>query len=78
MDSATTRMVRCFQAVFPDLNETEIRQATAVSVSTWDSVATVTLVSVVEEEFGIEISLDDVEQVMSFNALLKQATLETQ
>jgi acyl carrier protein len=35
-------------------------------VATWDSLATVTLVSVLEEEFGVAIAPEDYENMISF------------
>ena len=52
MPEIRERLIHCFQAVFPDLSESEAAHATAQGVAGWDSVATVTLTAVVEEEFG--------------------------
>jgi acyl carrier protein len=35
-------------------------------VAAWDSLATMTLVSVIEEEFGVAVSPEDYESVASF------------
>lgn len=40
--------------------------ASITSVSEWDSVAAISLVVVVEEEFGTEISPDEIENLISF------------
>jgi acyl carrier protein len=40
----------------PDLSRDEILRADAASVAAWDSLATVTLIAVIEEEFGVEIA----------------------
>jgi acyl carrier protein len=61
------RMMRCFATVFPDLDESAIRRAAMGVTDGWDSVATVTLINVVEEEFGIEVDLDAVEEMVSFD-----------
>lgn len=66
MDDTSQRLTRCFAALFPGLNENEIQTATRESVSTWDSVATVTLVNIVEEEFDIRIYFEEVEKLSSF------------
>ena len=79
MDNVETRLSRCFSVIFPDLNEKDIRNATMENVADWDSVATVTLINVVEEDFDIQIALEDVEEVTSFRQLLdylKNRTLE--
>jgi len=61
------RLIRCFAAVFPELTPAQIVAATPTSVQAWDSVATITLTTVVEEEFGIPV--DDVEMAASFETL---------
>lgn len=65
-----TRLVKCFAAVFPDLDERDIPRASPASVGSWDSLASVTLVSVLEEEFGVDIPPDDVEHLVSFDLVL--------
>ena len=70
MDNVETRLCRCFSVIFPGLNEKDMRNATMENVEDWDSVATVTLINVVEEDFGIQIALEDVEEVTSFRQFL--------
>jgi acyl carrier protein len=70
MDNAEARLVRCFQVNFPALDEQQVRHASTASVDTWDSVAMVTLINLVEEEFGIQIDLEDVEKMVSFDQFL--------
>ncbi len=64
------RLERCFAAVFPDLPPAELRQADAEKVPAWDSMATVTLMAVVNEEFGRDLDLDQVEPLRSFESML--------
>ena len=64
------RLVACFSAVLPDLTAEQVRQASANSSGDWDSVATVTLIAVVEEEFGITIGIEDPAQFDSFQGFL--------
>jgi acyl carrier protein len=70
MDSTTQRLSRCFIAVFPAVDPRQLKAADPGTVDGWDSVATVTLVTVIEEEFHIEIDSDDIEYVLSFSAAL--------
>ena len=42
----------------------------ADTVAAWDSVANMTLLAVVEEEFGLSVFADDLERLDSFDALL--------
>ena len=69
MNDVTPRLVRCFQAVFPDLPEAELPQATQDSVRTWDSVAMITLVNVIDEEFNVQLDLEQLDQLNSFESL---------
>ena len=74
MDEREVRLKRCFQVIFPDLTEERIGEASKSNVAEWDSVAMVTLINVVEEEFGIQIDLSDVEQLLSFREFLSYLT----
>jgi acyl carrier protein len=69
------RLLRCFRAVFPDLSEEELERASQTSLASWDSVNTVTLMTLVEEEFGIQFAPEDIEDLSSFGLFL--AELET-
>jgi acyl carrier protein len=70
MDEMEKRLAACFSAVLPELAAEEIPQASANSVKSWDSVATITLIAVVEEEFGISIDIEDPAQFDSFQQIL--------
>jgi acyl carrier protein len=70
MDETQTRLLRCFAAVFPGLNETELGGASLGQVEGWDSVATITLLSLVEEEFGVEFQPEDLARQTSFERIL--------
>lgn len=70
MDEIERRLAACFASVLPDLSPDEIRTAAADAVPSWDSVATVTLIAVVEEEFGLSISDEDPSKFDSFANIL--------
>jgi acyl carrier protein len=70
MNDQEERLTGCFLSVFPDLATTEIAQASSTTVQSWDSVANVTLLAVVEEEFGINIEVDDLAKFDSFKGIL--------
>jgi acyl carrier protein len=70
MDEMEKRLAACFSAVLPELTAQEIPQASATSVKSWDSVATITVIAVVEEEFGISIEVEDPAQFDSFQRML--------
>lgn len=71
MDDMERRLTECFSAVLPEVTAEEISQATAASLASWDSVTTVTLIAVIEEEFDVCIEIDDPAQFDSFQGILK-------
>jgi acyl carrier protein len=70
MNEQERRLAGCFLAVFPDLATNDVAQASTASLQSWDSVANVTLLAVVEEEFGISIEVDDLAKFDSFKGIL--------
>jgi acyl carrier protein len=64
------RLADCFAAVFPDLSAEEVPRASLASVAQWDSLATLTLVAVLEQEFGVSVQPGDLEQLTSFELIL--------
>ena len=71
MDNMKERLAACFAAVFTDLAQEDIYLASTASLASWDSVTTVTLIAVVEEEFDITIEIDDPAQFDSFQRILE-------
>ena len=67
MPEVKERLKECFKTVFPNLGVDEIPRASSASVATWDSLATVTLVSIIEEEFGVTIAPDEYTYIVSFD-----------
>jgi len=64
-----TQLEECFSVVFADLIPSEIPSATMETVETWDSLATLTLVGVVEQMFGVTVEIDDVPELVSFEKI---------
>jgi acyl carrier protein len=62
------RLLRCFSSVFPALTQEEIENATAEAVGVWDSLSTVTLAAVIQEEFNLEIDPDALSNLNSYEA----------
>jgi acyl carrier protein len=71
LDDTNRRLTKCFSAVFPELTENAIHSASPETVPAWDSLASVTLTTVVEEEFALEIDAEDIESLVSFQKLLE-------
>lgn len=63
------RLVQCFQAVFPSVPAAEAEQASRDTLESWDSLAGITLMSVVQEEFGVEVDLLEWAELESFSAI---------
>lgn len=74
MDNVRERLVDCFHTVFPSLTEAEIVSASQGSIAKWDSVATITLVNVIEDEFGIELDLDQLGELDSFDSISRHVS----
>ncbi len=73
----TTRLKSCFSVVFPKLRDPELFQASVSSVPDWDSMATVTLAGLIEEEFAVSVEVDDLIEFESFeqvHALINKKT----
>ena len=70
MDELKSRLARCFLAVFPNLAASEVETAMPASVSSWDSVATLNLLLVIQEEFGVEIEFADLMDGLSYQRIV--------
>ncbi len=71
-----THLMRCFVSAFPGATHDEIRTARFDAISGWDSLRGVTLLAVLGEEFGLQIDLQELLDLGTFDAvkqhLLKQ------
>lgn len=68
--SMNARLANCFQVVFPQLPAAAIPSARQDSVEAWDSVAAITLISVIEDEFQVTVDLERMLDLTSFAAFL--------
>lgn len=71
------KLANCFRAVFPTMPEASIPGASVATVAAWDSVAAITLLHVVEEEFHTEIDLDRLAELNSFESLVEYLSQTT-
>jgi acyl carrier protein len=76
MPDAETRLVGCFLTVFPQLSEADIRIASQEKLEQWDSVAAITLVNVIEEEFSTQIDYDQLPNLDTFAKILEYLTVD--
>jgi hypothetical protein len=69
--SNTQRLTECFRQVFPQVPPASIGGASQSTVAEWDSVAQITLLSLVGESFGLEIDFEEFENATSFATILE-------
>lgn len=59
-------VANCFSNVFPDLAPGDIPRASQAALAQWDSVAHVTLLSAVAEEFQLDLDEEAFESLTSY------------
>lgn len=69
-DEKAERLIGCFRQVFPSMSREEIPSAAQENIAAWDSIAHVTLLSLIGEEFGIDIDFEEFADANSFPAIL--------
>ncbi|MEM9487906.1 MAG: hypothetical protein AAGC55_02115 [Myxococcota bacterium] len=71
-DDVAQRLTQCFARVFHDLSQDELTRASMASVAAWDSVATITLIDLIQDEFGVALDEDEeaLGQLTSFELIL--------
>jgi acyl carrier protein len=69
MVDQTQQLVRCFVAMFPSLSPDQVPEASVENVAEWDSLATMRLVALLEQEFGAQIDIFDLPELSSFVAV---------
>jgi acyl carrier protein len=67
-DEQIDKLIGCFKKVFPSLSRTDILEASQDTLGAWDSIAQVTLISLIGEEFGMEPDFEDFEETTTFAA----------
>jgi acyl carrier protein len=70
MDDVRNRLMRCFSLVFPGPPSSTLANANTTNTAEWDSVASVTLFALVEEEFGTELDVNALGELTSFDSIL--------
>jgi acyl carrier protein len=66
MTHTNQRLATCFENAFPEIQPDEIPRASTASMAAWDSVAHITLLSAISEEFGVEFAPEDFEELVSY------------
>jgi acyl carrier protein len=71
MNALEDRLLTCFTAVFPNRSREELMSATRESIAEWDSLSFVTLITLVQQQFDIEIDLLDTDDLDSFRSMFE-------
>lgn len=69
MSDLDTRLANCFSAAFPDLDPAAIPAASPDATPGWDSMASITLMTLVQEEFNVELDFERFEEFNSYPKL---------
>lgn len=72
MNNSQEKLIECFLVVFPNLDRSAVPAASVETVREWDSVAQVSLLTVIGEEFQIEIDYEEFDGVTSFAAMAER------
>jgi acyl carrier protein len=66
MTDIPSRVTQCFLTIFPDLAAPDVSRASQATLPQWDSVAHVTLLAAISEEFQIELDDESFESLNSY------------
>jgi acyl carrier protein len=77
MNNVKQRLEKCFALALPNLPSGQIAAASINSVAGWDSLATINILALVEEEFGIKVPDADLENFVSFELIADYVTTKT-
>jgi phosphopantetheine binding protein len=69
LNEIEVKLDHCFSLAFPRMDPGRRAYASVENTSEWDSLAQVTLLTLVGEEFGIEIDFEEFDGATSFAAL---------
>lgn len=78
MTDLCSQLDECFASVFPKLASEELRCLTSRTSEAWDSMATITLIGLIEEHFNVEIPPEDVPNLLSYSEILNYLSLMQQ
>jgi acyl carrier protein len=70
MNGIEARVAQCFANVFPDLPSSKVEGASTDTLEAWDSVAHITLLTAVSEEFSIDFEPEDYLDLVSYREIV--------
>jgi acyl carrier protein len=65
-----SRLAQCFAAAFPNLETEAIPRVAVGALPEWDSLASMTLLGLIEEEFQLRVPAGDMARLTSFSVIL--------
>lgn len=69
MDAIRQKLAHCFSLAFPQLDPSQYAAANVDNTEGWDSMAQLTLLSLIGEEFEIDVDFEEFEDATSFQAI---------
>jgi acyl carrier protein len=72
-----SKLTRCFTTVFPDLPVATIPTVSQTTLTAWDSIASITLINVIEEEFSISMDFELLPELTSFERIATYLAAKT-
>lgn len=69
MNDRDNRLMHCFTSVFPGATPDEIKTLQFETIPGWDSLRGVTLLSVLDEEFGVQMDLTEFLELETFGGI---------
>lgn len=73
-DRIQRRLTRVFKIMFPNKPTDDIPNATMDNTEGWDSLGTLSLFTLIEEEFNIQLGLDLIPTTKSYQSLITLIT----
>jgi hypothetical protein len=70
MNDFRERLAQCFLLAFPELKAPEVYGASLASVAAWDSLTSIILANVIEEEFQVKLDYEILPELISFDLVL--------
>jgi acyl carrier protein len=71
MDDTQVRLANCFLTLFPNMTAEQIETASPTTVTGWDSLSSLTLLTLVGEEFNLEMDFEDLLEGLSYQRILE-------
>ena len=69
MSDVRERLMRAFHTVFPGVPLASVPELSVANTASWDSLNSLNLQQLIDEEFGIQIDFEELEVLNSFDAL---------